>query len=118
MVLDPRRKWKYIKWIVSAKYVDERILKSLDSNLRSLFEFYKKSMPQKEKEFEVSSSTSMPMGGSNSSDTMDVDELMTKQFEMAMGSSQTSLNKSMKELVLEQPTIIIDETVDESSETS
>ncbi|KAM0056897.1 putative HAT dimerization domain, ribonuclease H-like superfamily, hAT-like transposase, RNase-H [Helianthus debilis subsp. tardiflorus] len=102
VVLDPRRKWKYIKWVVSAKYVDERILTSLDSNLRSLFEFYKKSMPQKEKEFEVSSSTSMPMGGSNSSDTMDVDELLTKKFEMAMGSSQTSLNKSELDKYLDE----------------
>ncbi|KAI3811771.1 hypothetical protein L1987_21501 [Smallanthus sonchifolius] len=93
-------------------------------------------MPRKEKDFEVASCTSTAMGSSNSSQVMDIDELMTKRFEMAMGSSQTSLKKSeldkylgedrepkdphleegMKDLVLEQPTIIIDETIDETSE--
>ncbi|KAJ0523852.1 putative HAT dimerization domain, ribonuclease H-like superfamily [Helianthus annuus] len=51
-------------------------------------------MPQKEKQSEGSHSTSMPMGGSNSSEIMDVDEFMTKRFEMAMGDSETSLNKN------------------------
>ncbi|XP_035834224.1 zinc finger BED domain-containing protein RICESLEEPER 1-like [Helianthus annuus] len=101
VVLDPRRKWKYIEWLIGAKYVDGCVRKSLDSNLRALFDFYKKSMPQKEKDFEVSSA-SMEKEGSNSSQVTDIDEIITKRFEMAMGSSQTSLTKSELDKYLDE----------------
>jgi hypothetical protein len=94
-VLDPRRKWRYIKWVVDEGFVDKCILISLRLNLDSLFEVYQKSMPKKEKEYVVSSFTSNSgMVSGESRAEMDIDELMTKRFEMAMGNSDTSLKKT------------------------
>jgi hypothetical protein len=96
VVLDPRRKWEYIEWVVREKFVNASILDSLELNLRTLFEFYEKSMPKKGKHFDVSSSTTSnsSMGWGDNRATMDIEEIMTKRFEIAMGSSETSLRKT------------------------
>ncbi|CAH1438830.1 unnamed protein product [Lactuca virosa] len=73
-------------------------LSNLDSNIRVLFDLYNASMPQKEKERdeEVSSSTSNASPNSmwGHEVVMDIEELMTKRFEMAVGSSETILKKT------------------------
>ncbi|KAK1411579.1 hypothetical protein QVD17_38130 [Tagetes erecta] len=69
----------------------------------TMFESYMTSLPVKEKEFEVPL-TSRHVEGDDRVE-MDIEELMTKRFEMAMG---------LKDIIVEQPTIIIDETIDET----
>lgn len=75
VVLDPRRKWQYMEFLVKAKYVDDSILESLKLSMNTLFDIYKNSMPQKENDFEVSSSTSTAT--EDPSNAMDIEELMT-----------------------------------------
>ncbi|XP_076937151.1 zinc finger BED domain-containing protein RICESLEEPER 2-like [Bidens hawaiensis] len=103
VVLDPRRKWQYIKWLVEENFVDTSIINTLDRNLKALFELYENSMPKKQKGVEASSSskTSIPsMASSDNQTTMDIDEIMSKRFEIAMGSSETSMRKSELEKYL------------------
>ena len=52
VVLDPRRKWQYIAWLVEENFEEKKartFLSNLDSNMRVLFDLYHASMPQKEK---------------------------------------------------------------------
>ncbi|KAI3828330.1 hypothetical protein L1987_02430 [Smallanthus sonchifolius] len=90
MVLDPRWKWQYIDFIVKEKFVGWSLKLSLDLNLRTLFELYTKSMPQKEKVVEASSSSANEVCGDQA---MDIEQIMAKRFEMAMGSSEISSSK-------------------------
>ncbi|KAD2393188.1 hypothetical protein E3N88_40165 [Mikania micrantha] len=73
--------------------------------------FYQNSLPRKEKDFKVPSSTTTSTSSipwSENQSTMDIEEIMSKRFEMAMGS--------LKDLASEQPIIIIDETIDDTFE--
>ncbi|CAI9292065.1 unnamed protein product [Lactuca saligna] len=99
VVLDPRRKWQYIVWVMEENFGKERaesFLSKLDFNMRALFNLYNSSMPQKEKDEEVSSTTTnaSPSSMWGHEVVMDIEELMTKRFEMAMGSSETILKKT------------------------
>ncbi|KAI3521677.1 hypothetical protein L1887_11149 [Cichorium endivia] len=103
-------------------------------------------MPQKEDIGGSSVTTSNSDSEWGGGVVMDIEELMTKRFEMAMGNSETTLRKTeldkyfgedrepmdphfdilkwwknmeaedLKDLTPEQPIIIIDESVDETSE--
>lgn len=95
--LDPRRKWQYIKWVVEENFEKTSacsFLSNLDISLRILFEFYEESMPKKEKDFEVSTSSSSSRVWGDEGGVMDIEELMTKRFESAMGSSDISFRKT------------------------
>ncbi|KAJ0915548.1 putative transcription factor/ chromatin remodeling BED-type(Zn) family [Helianthus annuus] len=102
VVLDPRRKWQYIEWLVKEKFVNTILTKALKSNMQSLFELYENSMPKKKKGNEVSSSTTSDtsMAWSDDQTTMDIDAIMSKRFEMSMGSSEASMRKSELEKYL------------------
>nr|KAJ0213174.1 hypothetical protein LSAT_V11C400183290 [Lactuca sativa] len=64
--------------------------------MRPLFSLYNSSMSKKEKDKEVLSSTSnvSPSSMWGHEVVMDIKEIMTKRFEMEMGSSQTILKKA------------------------
>ncbi|CAH1430957.1 unnamed protein product [Lactuca virosa] len=99
VVLDPRHKWKYIQWVVKEnfeKYSANRFIFNLDYNVCALFDFYQYSMPQKEKDVEVSStySPSDPNSAWGDDMVMDIEVIMTKKFKMAMGSSDTTSKKT------------------------
>ncbi|XP_076946847.1 zinc finger BED domain-containing protein RICESLEEPER 1-like, partial [Bidens hawaiensis] len=71
--------------------------------LEALFELYENSMPKKQKSVEASSSskTSIPsMASSDNQTTIDIDEIMSKRFEIAIGSSETSMRESELEKYL------------------
>ncbi|CAH1442713.1 unnamed protein product [Lactuca virosa] len=145
-VLDPRRKWKYIEWVVAENFNKDSaaiFLIKLEHNMLSLFDMYHSAMPQKEHDEVSSISSTFVSNAMWGNDVMDIDAMMTKRFEMAMGSSETTTRKTeldkylgedrepmdlhfdiltwwkvqkcLNDLNLEQPTIIIDETVDETS---
>ncbi|KAL4592656.1 hypothetical protein LXL04_005659 [Taraxacum kok-saghyz] len=99
VVLDPRRKWQYIVWVVQ-KYFGEisatSFLANVEANICALFDSYNSSLPENENEEEVSSSTPNDSHNSSWGDEveMDIEQLMTKHFEMDMGSSEANLNKT------------------------
>nr|KAJ0207004.1 hypothetical protein LSAT_V11C500266680 [Lactuca sativa] len=96
-VLDPRRKWKYIEWVVAENFNKDTaaiFLIKLEHNMRSLFDMYHSAMPQKEHDEVSSISSSSVSNAMWGSDVMDIDAMMTKRFEMAMGSSETNTRKT------------------------
>ncbi|KAL4566088.1 hypothetical protein LXL04_030198 [Taraxacum kok-saghyz] len=99
VVLDPRRKWQYIAWVVQKIFGEisaTSFLANLESNIRVLFDSYSSSLPQNETEEEVSSSTPSDSHNSTWGDEveMDIEQLMTKHFEMDMGSCEGNLYKT------------------------
>ncbi|KAL4589975.1 hypothetical protein LXL04_002888 [Taraxacum kok-saghyz] len=71
-------------------------LANLESNIRVLFDSDSSSLPQNETEEVVSSSTPSDSHNSTWGDEveMDIEQLMTKLFEMDMGSCEGNLNKT------------------------
>ncbi|KAL4554031.1 hypothetical protein LXL04_039857 [Taraxacum kok-saghyz] len=99
VVLDPRRKWQYIVWVVQKIFGEigaTCFLANLESNIHVLFDSYSSSLPQNETEEEVSSSTPSDSHNSTLGDEveMDIEQLMTKHFEMDMGSCEGNLKKT------------------------
>ena len=102
LILDPRRKWQYIEWIVRENF-DEltsgSFLDNLMKNMRSLFDMYNASMPKKGIDEEVVSSSKSP-SFANDSDLwgneveMDIEKLMTQKFEMSIGSAESNEKKT------------------------
>ncbi|KAK8589663.1 hypothetical protein V6N12_024056 [Hibiscus sabdariffa] len=118
LILDPRHKLNYVDWIVRDSYDEVKatlLCLKIKVVLKSLFDSYVVSMP-KSKANDTSSSTSISSSTFTQSKTrsggkIDLQQLMTSKYERDTSCSLTSANKSMKDLTLEQPDIIIDETI-------
>lgn len=117
VVLDPRRKWEYIEWVVNDNFDSEsakKFLKTLGDNMRALFDLYNSVVPQKRNDEEVSSKMS------NASSTsmwgleveMDIEKHMTQRFEKAMGNSETTVKKTELDKYLKEDREPLDPSFD------
>ncbi|KAK9013551.1 hypothetical protein V6N11_041555 [Hibiscus sabdariffa] len=118
-----KHKLNYVDWIVRDSYDETKanlLCLNIKMVLQSLFDAYASSMPSSNMSG-TSSSTStsfstFTQSGAQSGRKVDLQQLMTSKYQRDTGFSLTNANKSMKNLTLEQPDIIIDETINSLDE--
>ncbi|KAK9000424.1 hypothetical protein V6N11_080924 [Hibiscus sabdariffa] len=114
-----KHKLSYVDWIVRDSYDETRanlLCLKIKMILQSLFDSYASSMPQS-KTNDTSSSTSSTFSTfTQSGGKVDLQQLMASKYQRDTGCSLINANKSMKDLTLEQPDIIIDETNNSSDD--
>ncbi|KAK8574743.1 hypothetical protein V6N12_062427 [Hibiscus sabdariffa] len=132
-----KHKLSYVDWIVRDSYDETRanlLCLKIKMILQSLFDSYASSMPQSKTNYMTSSTSSTFSTFTQSGGKVDLQQLMASKYQRDMGCSLINANKNwlrtsrspliieesllalekleegMKDLTLEQPDIIIDET--------
>ncbi|KAE8719560.1 hypothetical protein F3Y22_tig00109945pilonHSYRG00185 [Hibiscus syriacus] len=122
VILDPRHKLNYVNWIVHYSYDETQatlLFLKIKMVLQSLFDSYASSMPPS-KTSDMSSSTSTSLSNFTQGGTQSGALVCTQDWLRTFRSpiiieerliELEELEEGMKDLTLEQPEIIIDETI-------